>query len=522
MHFLSNYFFDCQESGQQPYSTIPPILARESRRIFFSPIKIEFLRTMRKSKVPLKFILGALGVGTATVAGGTYAYHKMRSAPEQQKQETLPSSQLIPVSSLFDQNHITAQKIVLKCELECFPSEKRSANDPMSDNPPTTETENKTNQHPQKKEEAKPGRFQANSVKLVSDESSVPLETSELPSKINMLDTVSQNEDCQDLVLLGNESCQFPIMDLQQCEFATVTAKQNEIQHRLKPKNTSFLDDNRDSKKCDCVKPVKEDKVILVEPVNESKPSTGNWLSRMNIQEDSQTEGDKMDPEKCDCANRNRIQKKEESLSGVDTMKWLGEENRILKKCECASCVIQDKVEQATDWFSGLFKKDHSSSLGDKFKSADSKKCPTCETTSKGNQSQGQKEPANEALHNAINSIGGIAPFKEDSNKDLKVDDKKNTIRNEVEGTAAAYFNKTNWSDGIFPSKSMSFGNDYSRMRSIQSKVEERQNDPEEQVGQGSDKQYSGEKRCVCKETKKEKEGLKILSTGHVVFAIDI
>jgi len=253
------------------------------------------------NKLPLKFILGALGAGTATVACGTYAYHKMREFPELQKQEDLlPLPQLMPVSSLIDQNHITGQKFVLKCELECFPSEKRSANDPMSDNPSTTETENKTNQHPQKKEEAKPGRFPAASVKLVSDESSVPLETSEFLPQLKIVNALSQDQGCLDLALVGNENCQLPIMNLQQCEFATVSAKQDEIQHKLKPNNSaqSSLDDNRDSKECECAKTAKKIGIKQDEPATETQPGKINWLRRLLTPEDISNENE--DPENCE------------------------------------------------------------------------------------------------------------------------------------------------------------------------------------------------------------------------------
>jgi hypothetical protein len=251
------------------------------------------------NKLPLKFILGALGVGTATVAGGTYAYQKMIQSPEQQKQEDLlPLPQLMPVSSLFDQNHITSQRIVLKCELECFPSEKRSANDPMSDNPSTTEPEMNTNQHAQRQEEAKPDQLPA--VKLVSNESSVPLETFEFLPQLKIVDALSQDQGCLDLALLGNEDCQLPIMNLQQCEFATVSAKQDEIQHKLKPNNSaqSSLDDNRDSKKCEFAKTAEKVGTKQDEPATETQPGKINWLRRLLTPEDISNESE--DPENCE------------------------------------------------------------------------------------------------------------------------------------------------------------------------------------------------------------------------------
>ena len=498
-------------------------------------------------------VLGALAAGTAT-AGGVYAYRNMRPSTGHPKQEDMPPSQLMPATTLFDQNQITSQKFVLKCELECFPSEKKSANEHKSDNLQSSEHETNTNLHPQENEEskeAKPDHFPANSVKLVSDESSGPLETSEFPQKMIILDTLSHDQDCLDLVILRNDHYQLPILNLQQCEFATVSAKQNEIQHRRKEKNTaqSSPDDSRDSKKCDCVKTAVKEEVITEEPPNEAQTGPTNWFSWLNTQEDSHLESDKIDPKKCGCARK----KREEPDTRVDTKYWLGEENKKLKSCECGVCVVQDKVEQVSDWFGGLFGSEENSSFGD---NGDSKNCSECEPASKENQIQEKKEiatqaqpstknwlnklftqdkksvvhnqdskdcdcateaninaikPANEALDNTINWIGGLT-----SKEDLKMC--KCETQKDVERSTEPNSNKSNWSDGLYPAEKKLSDNEEPRKRSIQNRLEDRQ----KQENQGGDKKDSRKKTCVCNETKKAKEGLKILSTGQVVFAIDI
>ena len=507
-------------------------------------------------------VLGALAAGTAT-AGGVYAYRNMRPSTGHPKQEDMPPSQLMPATTLFDQNQITSQKFVLKCELECFPSEKKSANEHKSDNLQSSEHETNTNLHPQENEEskeAKPDHFPANSVKLVSDESSGPLETSEFPQKMIILDTLSQDQDCLDLVILRNDHYQLPILNLQQCEFATVSAKQNEIQHRRKEKNRaqSSPDIRRDSKKCDCDKAAVKGEVITEEPANEAQTSPINWFSRPNTQDDTQSESDKMDPQKCGCAKKKKIQQRGEPETRVDTKYWLGEENKKLKNCECGVCIVQDKVDQVTDWFGGLFTSEENSSFGD---NGDSNKCSRCEPASKENQIQEKKEPAtraqpsttnwlnklftqgkksvvnnqeskdcdcaaeangnaikpaNEALYNAINWIGGLT-----SKEDLKMCEceTQNGMERTNEGNSNS---KTNWSDDLYPPEKKSSNSEDPRKRSFQNRLEKRQKEPEKQENQESDEEDSRKKTCICNETKKAKEGLKILSTGQVVFAIDI
>ena len=327
------------------------------------------------NNLSLKLILGAISAGTA--GGGTYAYYKMRPAPEQTKQEgLLPPSQLMTASTFFDQNQITSQKFVLKCELEGFPSEKKSPNEHKSDNPPSTEHETNTNLHPQEKEEykeAKPDHFPANSVKLVSDESSGPLETSEFPQKMIILDTLSQDQNCLDLVILSNDDYQLPVMDIEQCEFATISAKQNEIQHRLKPKRTGLCsrvtrDDNRDSKKCDCVK----DEVILVEKANEAMSSTTDWFRDLTTQEEGDIRKssicDNEDSKGCDSvtkANKTDIQKDDpEAKSQPCRLNWLRglstpEDNSSdPEQCECERATNKDvlKTEHQNDVFFEILK----------------------------------------------------------------------------------------------------------------------------------------------------------------------